>query len=157
MKSLALALIIIAAGASAQEPPRDRPPLTDEQKAQMEQRANEAWNKLSPEAKAQVLRLHSTLNQMPPEERRFIHERIKRFVEMSPEERHRLKENSARWKQMTPEQREQAREQFRQHRKEFEDKWRQEHPGEEPPFPPRGHKAPRNESPNPEPKPQENP
>ncbi|MEI6082770.1 MAG: DUF3106 domain-containing protein [Verrucomicrobiota bacterium] len=141
MKWLVLALLI-AVGAAAQEPPRDRQPLTDEQKAQMEQRANENWSKLPPEAKMQVLRLHSALNQMPPEERQFIHERIKRFVEMTPEERQRLKENGDRWKKMSPEQREKAREQFRQQRKEFEDKWRQEHPGEEPPFPPRGHKPP---------------
>ena len=157
MKRLALILGLIAVGAFAQEPPREHPPLTDEQKAQMEQRANEAWSKLPAEAKVQVIRLHTALNQMPPEERRFIHERIKRFVDMTPEERQRLKENADRWNKMTPEERDKAREQFRQHRKEVEEKWRQEHPGEEPPFPPRGHKPPHNDSVNPEPKPQENP
>ena len=121
------------------EPKRPHPPLTEEQRADMEQRANDTWSKLPLEAKTRVLRLHRALTQLPPEERQFINERIERFLNMSQEEKQRLKENAERWKNMTLEERQKAREQFRQHRQEFEQKWRQEHPGEEPPpFSPRG-------------------
>lgn len=165
MKYLPLIWIVagmVATGAFTQEPlpepKRDRPALTDDQKMLQEQRANDAWNKLSPEAKVRVLRLHTALNQMPVEERKFIHDRVERFLNMSPEERAQIRQNADRWKSMSPEQREQAREQFRQHRKEFETKWRQEHPSEEPPpFPLRGHQPAPTDSANPEPKPQENP
>ncbi|MCG3147345.1 MAG: hypothetical protein PCFJNLEI_00784 [Verrucomicrobiae bacterium] len=158
MKKLTRTLLaagLITAGVTAQEPPAKRPPLSDEQKAQLEQRANDAWNKLPAEAKIQALRFHTALTKMPPEERRFIHERIRRFVEMPPEERQRLRENAKRWESMSPEEREHAREQFRQRRQEFEEKWRREHPGEEPP---RGLKSRAGENREPKPtSPQENP
>lgn len=98
-----------------------------------ESKLNETWNSLSPRDKAAIIRLHHALRQMPSEERKFIHERLERFTHMSPDERHRLKENNDRWKKMSPEERQQAREKFLQRRKEFEEKWRKEHPGEEPP------------------------
>lgn len=141
MKSIAL-IILLATTLNAQdEPKRERPKPTEEQRAQMEQRLNDDWSKLPLEAKMRVMRLHRALNQLPPEERRFIHDRIGRFLNMSPEERERIKENAEHWKSMTPEQREQARQKFRERRQQFEGKWRQEHPGEEPPsWPPRRHK-----------------
>jgi hypothetical protein len=107
--------------------------LTEEQRAELEQRLNDTWTKLSLREKQQVLRLNQALRQIPPEEQKFIHERIERFMNMSPEERQRMRENAKVWKQMTPEQREQARQKFQQKRHEYIEKWRQEHPGEEPP------------------------
>ena len=121
---LALLLLASAPCVLSEEP---RPAAPDETKL------NEAWNALSPRDKASALRLHNALRQMPPEERKIIHERIERFIQMSPDERHKLKENNDRWQKMTPEQRQQARDKFNQRRKEFEDKWRKEHPGQEPP------------------------
>ena len=101
-----------------------------------ETQLNQAWGALSSREKAAALRLHGALRQMPAEERKFLHERIERFMQMSPEERHKLKENNDRWQKMTPEERQQARDKFAQRRKEFEEKWRKEHPGQEsPPFP----------------------
>ena len=105
--------------------------MTEEQRAQQEERLNDVWNKMPVEAKARLMRLNRALNQMPPEERQFIHDRIERFVNMSPEEKQRLKENAERWKNMSPEERQKARDVFRQRRLEFEQKWRAEHPGEE--------------------------
>ena len=144
------------------KPKRDRPPMSEEQRAQTEQRLDDDWNKLPLEAKMRVMRLHNALTQLPPEERRFINDRIGRFLNMSPEEKQRLKENAERWKNMTLEERQKARDQFRQRRQEFEQKWRQEHPGEEPPpFQPRPHKPPppppENSEPKAENQPQENP
>lgn len=143
---LLMAVTIVARAQDEPKPPepkRERPPLTDEQRTQLEQRANETWSKLSLEAKTRVLRLHRALTQLPPEERKFINERIERFLNMSPEEKQRLKDNAERWKNMPPEERQKAREQFRQRRQEFEQKWRQEHPGEEPPpFPPHAPRPP---------------
>jgi hypothetical protein len=141
MKRYAIIFLLAAAiVARAQDEPvkspatkRERPPLSDEQRTEMEQHANEAWNKLPLEAKTRVLRLHRALTQLPPEERKFINERIERFLNMSPDEKQQLKKNAEHWKNMTLEERQKAREQFRQHRQEFEQKWRQEHPGEEPP------------------------
>ena len=98
-----------------------------------ESKLNETWNSLSSHEKAAAIRLHHALRQMPTEERKFIHERIERFMRMSPDERHWLKENNERWQKMSADERHQAREKFLQHRKEFEEKWRKEHPGEEPP------------------------
>ena len=156
MKWLTLGLLTVAGAAFA-----ERPPVPDEQKAQMEQRADESWNKLPAEAKVRLMRLHNALNQMPPEERRLIHERIERFLSLSPEEREQMHKNADRWRTMSPEERDKAREQFRIRRKEFEDKWRQEHPGEEPPpFPPHGRRPPprpENPEPKPEPPPKETP
>ena len=143
-------------------PKRGRPPLTEEQRAELEQQLNDTWNKMTLREKSQVIRLHRTLRELPPEERRFIHDRIERFLNMSPEERERIRQNAERWKQMTPEEREQARELFRQRRKEFDDKWRQEHPGEEPPpFPFRPQPGPPPmdgpQNANPQPNQEENP
>jgi hypothetical protein len=162
---LALALVARAQDEPAKpaEPKRAHATLTDEQRAEAEQRINDAWNKLPLESKLSVMRLHRAFTQLPAEERRFINERIKSFMDMSPEERQRMRENAKRWQTMSLEERQKAREQFRQRRQEFEQKWRQEHPGEEPPpFPPRPHKPPPPPSPeNPEPEtenqPKENP
>jgi len=120
-----------------------RPPMTDEQRAQTEERVNDAWNKLSLEAKQRVIRLHHALTQLPPEERKFINDRIKSFLDLSPEERQRIRDNAKRWEAMSPDERQKAREEFRQRRQEFEQKWRAEHPGEEPPpFPLRPSRKP---------------
>ena len=134
MAALAGATLAVAQEQPDQTKPKsDKPPLTDEQRAQTEQQLNDDWSKLPLESKMRIMRLHRALSQMPPEERQFLHDRMERFLNMSTEERDRLRKNAERWVKMTPEQRQQAREQFRQRRKEFEDKWRQEHPGEEPP------------------------
>ena len=117
--------------ASINTPAHER--LTDEQRAQKEQQLNDAWNKLSLESKIRIMRLHRALNQMPPEERKFIRDRVERFLNMSAEERERMRSNIERWQKMTPEERQLAREQFRQQRKQFEEKWRREHPDEPPP------------------------
>ena len=154
--SLLMALAVVARAqdepVKPTEPKHSRPPLTEEQRAEMEQRANDTWNKLPLEAKTRVLRLHRALTQLPPDERKFINERIERFLNMSPEEKQRLKDNAERWKNMTAEERQKAREQFRQRRQEFEQKWRQEHPGEEPPPFPQRHKPPPPPTENSEPK-----
>lgn len=124
-------------------PKRERPRMTEEQRAQAEQRVNGQWARLPVEAKLRVMRLHRALTELPPEERRFIHERIERFLNMPPEERERLEKNRQRWQEMNPEERQRAREEFRRRRQEFEEKWRAEHPGEEPPpFPHRGTRRP---------------
>jgi hypothetical protein len=109
------------------KPKRDNPPLTEEQRAEMEKRANEAWAALPVESKMRLMRLHRALTEMPTEERRFIHERVERFLNMSPEERERLAQLRTQWEQMTPEERQKAREAYFR-------KWRQEHPGEERPW-----------------------
>lgn len=130
-----MAATVVALG----QPPAERPPMSPERKAELVQRADEAWANLPAEAKIRLWRLHQALTQMPPEDRRFIHDRIERFLQMPPEEREQTRKNAQRWKEMSPEERERAREKFRQRRQEFEQKWRAEHPGEEPPpFPPRG-------------------
>ena len=163
MKRILLLTMAVLAGATlavAQEQPdqakpkSDKPPLTDEQRAQTEQQLNDDWSKLPLESKMRIMRLHRALSQMPAEERKFLHDRMERFLNMSTEERDRLRKNAERWQKMTPEERQQAREQFRQRRKEFEDKWRQEHPGEEPPpFPFRPQPAPPPPQPPPQPQP----
>jgi len=114
-------------------PKHEKPAMTDEQRAQTEERLNKEWNSMSLENKMRLMRLHLALHQMPPEERRFVQDRVERFLNMSPEERERLKSNKEKWEKMSPEERERARDQFRQRRQEFEQKWRQEHPDEEPP------------------------
>ena len=128
--------LVSAQDQSAPPPPQpkhEKAALTDEQRAQMEEHLNKEWSSLSAEDKRRVLRLHSALHQMPPKERRFIQDRVERFLNMSPEERERLEKNRERWEKMTPEQRQQARDEFRKRRQDFDQKWRQEHPGEEPP------------------------
>ena len=106
------------------QPAHRKSQLTDAQKAELVQHADEMWNQLSPEAKIRLMNLHKALTGMPAEERHFIHERIERFLTMSPEDRERIKKNANRWHAMSPEEREQARENFRQ--------WRKDHPGQEP-------------------------
>ena len=133
MKRLALICLLATAVIAQDEPKRERPKMTEEQRAQTEQQLNDAWIKLSLENKMRVMHLHHALTQLPPEERKFIHDRVERFLNMSPEERQRIKENADHWKNMTPEQREEARQKFRERRRKFEEKWRKEHPGEEPP------------------------
>jgi hypothetical protein len=112
--------------------PRAKTALTEEQRAQMEQRLNEAWNKMPVEAKSRLMRLHRALSEMPPDERKFVHDRIERFLNMSPAEREQLKRNRQKWEQMTPEERQKAREDFRKHKQEFEQEWQSAHPGENP-------------------------
>lgn len=141
----AIGLMAFAAMALAQdqsEPKRDASPMTDDQRAQMEQRLDDAWAKLPVREKMIVMRLHGALKQMPPEERKFIHDRVERFIDMAPEERERIKQNYEKWKNMTAEEKQQAREKFRERRKQFEEKWRAEHPGEEPPPFPFRHQKP---------------
>jgi hypothetical protein len=114
-------------------PKHQKPAMTDEQRALTEEHLSKEWNSMSLENKMRLMRLHRALHQMPPEERRFIQDRVERFLNMSPEDRARLEENRKKWDRMSPEERERAREQFHKRRQEFEQKWRQEHPGEEPP------------------------
>jgi Spy/CpxP family protein refolding chaperone len=111
--------------------PRAKSAMTEEQRAQMEQRLNEQWSKMPVEAKSRLMRLHRALSEMPPDERRFVHDRIERFLNMSQAEREKLKQNRQKWEQMTPEERQKAREDFRKHRQEFEQRWRRDHPGED--------------------------
>jgi hypothetical protein len=116
-----------------QTKPRAKAPMTEEQRAQLEQRLDATWNKMPLEAKQRLIRLHRALAEMPPDQRKFIHDRIERFLTMSPAERKTLQQNNQKWGQMTPEEREKAREEFRRHRAELEDKWQREHSGEESP------------------------
>lgn len=150
MKWLAITLVLATGIVYAEE----QPAAADEPKPATAERADATWSKLSPEAKTRLIRLHDALTQMPPEERKFIHDRVERFLNMSPEERDQIRKNAERWRNMSPEEREQARQQFRQRREEFEKKWREEHPGEEPPFPPRGHRPPPPHPDDSEPKPE---
>jgi hypothetical protein len=123
-----------------QTKPRQRPPLTDEQRAQAEQRLDARWNQLSLQGKTQLMRLHRALAEMPPDERKFIHDRIERFLSMTPAERAQLQQNKKKWEQMTPAERQRAREEFRSRQQEFEQQWHRNHPGEDsqanPPPPP---------------------
>src|SRR5438093_752909 len=128
-RSALIAIAVIASTlVSAQEPQppaapkHKKPPLTEEQRAELEEQFNNTWNTMPFDQKARLMHLHRALNEMPPEERRFIHDRVERFLNMSPEEREKLAQNRKKWEQMTPEQRQQAREKFHQKRKEFEDK-----------------------------------
>ena len=137
---LSLAMLAGATMTSAQQqtnetakPKRDKPPLTAEQRAQMEQQFNETWSSLPFESKMHLMRLHRALSEMPPDERRFIHDRIEHFLNMTPAERERLTQLRKKWEQMTPEDRQKARDEYRKRRQAFEEKWRQENPGKEPP------------------------
>jgi hypothetical protein len=114
-------------------PARGGVPQSPQDRAALEERLNKAWNSMSLEEKARAMRLHRGLRELPPDERKFINERIDRVLKMSTEQRRQLRQNYQRWQAMTPEQRQQAREEFRKRRQEFEQKWRKEHPGEEPP------------------------
>ena len=146
MLSVFVGAVAVASAAFAQEQPapkHERTPLTDEQRAQMEQRLDNAWKNLAVREKMQVMRFHQAMKEMPAVERQFIHDRLERFLNMTPEEREKIKQNHERWKQMSPEDKQQARQKFQQRRKKFEEKWRSEHPGQEPPpFPFRGEKKP---------------
>jgi len=113
--------------------PRSKMPLTEEQRAQMEQRLNEEWSKMPVESKSRLMHLHRALSEMPPDERKFVHDRIERFLNMSTAEREKLKQNRQKWEQMTLEERQKAREEFRKRRQEFEQQWNREHSGENPP------------------------
>jgi Spy/CpxP family protein refolding chaperone len=115
------------------KPKQPRPSMTDEQRAELEQRLDAAWGKMSVEGKTRLMRLHRALSEMPPDERKFIHDRVERFLNMSPAEREKLKQNRQQWEQMSPEQRQNAREEFRKRRQEFEERWHREHPGEDTP------------------------
>ncbi|MEI8315517.1 MAG: DUF3106 domain-containing protein [Verrucomicrobiota bacterium] len=119
-----MAAVVLRAQDATNQPSHQQSALTDAQKAELAQRADEMWNQLSPEAKIRLVNLHKALTGMPAEERHFIHERIERFLTMSPEDRERIKKNANRWHTMSPEEREQTREHFRQ--------WRKDHPGQEP-------------------------
>ena len=147
-------LLVMATGVRAEETTEQkpkRPEMTDEQRAQTETRLNEAWSKMSLREKMMALRLHHALREMPEQDRKFIHERIEQFMNMAPEQKKQLQENAERWKNMTPEEREKARQQFREKRKQFEEKWKQEHPGQNPPpFPFGKHKHMSSPDANPE-------
>ena len=116
-----------------QAKPKPRSPMTDEQRAELEQRLDAAWGKMTLEGKTRLMRLHRALSEMPPDERKFIHDRVERFLNMSPAEREKLTQNRQQWEQMSPEQRQDAREEFRKRRQEFEERWHREHPGEDSP------------------------
>jgi len=118
-----LAAVGVRAETGTNLPPH-RPALTDAQKAELVQRADETWSQLPPDAKIRLLHLHKALTGLPPEERQFVHERIERYLNMTPEDRERIKKNNERWHAMSPEERDRAREQFQQ--------WRIDHPSELP-------------------------
>src|ERR1700684_4259625 len=80
-----------------QTKPRQRPLMTDEQRALAEQRLDARWSRMTLEGKAQLMRLHRALAEMPPEERKFIHDRIERFLTMTPAERAQLQQNGRKW------------------------------------------------------------
>jgi len=107
--------------------------MTPQERAAQEEKANGAWNAMSLEEKMRVMRLHRGLRALPPNERKQINDRIDHFLNMSQQERQQLQQNLQRWQSMTPEERQHARDEFRKRRKAFEEKWRQEHPGQEPP------------------------
>ena len=145
--ALSCAAAVIGSGiaARADEQPTRRGsnrggvPQSDQDRAALEERLNNAWTSMPLEEKMGVMRLHRGLRELPPDERKFINERIDRVLKMSPQEREKLRQNYQRWQEMTTEERQRAREEFRKRRKEFEQKWRKEHPGEEvPPFPLQG-------------------
>lgn len=100
--------------------PHHRPALTDEQKAQRVQRADESWNKLSGEERIRLMRLHDALVDMPPDERRMINQHVDRFLKMSPAEREQMKKNLDRWKTMSPEERARARDLYQRRHRELD-------------------------------------
>ena len=124
--------------------PNQQPRFSAEEWTRMEHRADETWNRLPAAEKVQVMRFHRAFKSMGDEERAFVRERIERFMDMSDQERQQLKENRERWKNLDPEQRDEVRREYRRRHHEFEQRWREEHPGEPPPpFHPRpGHRPP---------------
>ena len=102
-------------------------------KAQTEQKLNEAWGQLPLEDKMALMRFHRVMRDLPPDQRKIIRDRIGRIMAMTPEQRERLEQNLKRWQQMSPQERQHARELFRRRRQALEEKWRREHPGQEPP------------------------
>jgi hypothetical protein len=156
MKWSVMLLLLAGTLSFANEPGRPLP-RTETERADLEQRLNATWASLPLEAKARLIRLHGALNDMPPGDRRFIQERVERFLNMPPEERERLRQNREKWEKMSPEEREQARQEFRKRRDEFERRWREELPGEEPPpFRPQRRPRPNAEPPPPPPPEPEN-
>jgi len=141
--ALSCAIVMVGSGIApnvfgAEEPPGRGPnrgggAQSDQDRVAAEERLNSAWNSMPFEEKMRVMRLHRGLRALPPEERKRINDRIDHFLNMSPQERQRLQQNYQRWQRMSPEERRRAREEFNRRRKEFEEKWRKEHPGEEPP------------------------
>jgi hypothetical protein len=138
--TLIFGMVVVGGFAQQESPPPDdqtkpraKAPMTEEQRAQLEQRLDAAWSKMPLETKQRLIRLHRALVEMPPEERKFIHDRIERFLTMTPAERKTLQQNNQKWDQMTPEEREKARDEFRRRRAELEEKWHREHPSEESP------------------------
>ena len=143
-----LAAVTLGSGAFAETPPaapptRQSPPAGDESAVDKEARANQTWQRLSLHEKLQLLRLHRALREMDPQDRDFIRERIDRYLRMTPEERRQFKENRQRWQQLSPEEKERARQEYRRRREEFEQRWREKHPGEEPPPSPPRERSPR--------------
>jgi uncharacterized protein DUF3106 len=141
VRSCGVALSLSVATLRAQEPavPRasngDSLPPDNGDKTQAEQKLNDAWGKLSMEDKMALMRFHHAMRDLPPEQRKMVRERIGRLLSMSPAERDQLQKNLKKWQQMTPQERQKAREEFRRHKQVLEEKWRREHPGEEPPPP----------------------
>jgi len=125
---ITVALIPLALAAEGSPKPSAPPP--DQERAAQEERLDKAWKSLSVNEKLHVLQLHRALQDLPVKERQFIQDRIGRFLEMSAGERERLKKNKERWEKMTPEQRERARAQYERRKREFQEKWRREHPGQ---------------------------
>lgn len=131
-----LATLSPAAWAEENTPPHRpgrEPRYTAEEWTRMEHRADETWKRLPTAEKLQLLRFHRALQAMGEEERAFLHERIERFRGMSDQERRQLHDNRQRWQQMSPEQKERARQEFRRRHPEFEQRWRENRPGQEPP------------------------
>jgi len=131
--ALLLAMSLAAQAQPAASSNGEHAVANDTERAQREERLNKAWQEMPLESKEHLLRLHHAMHEMPPEDRKFIHDRVERYLNMQPEERERLNQNRQKWEQMSADQRQQAREKFQQRRKEFEEQWRKEHPGQEPP------------------------
>ncbi len=127
-------------GAGAEEQPAlSKTPVTktpeqlEAERARRIEAQNKVWNAMSVEERARLLQLHSDLQQLPKEELKIIRERINRYLRMKPEERKQLEENYERWAKMSPAEREKARQSYLRLRWEHEQRWRKEHPGQEPP------------------------
>jgi len=143
MRSVQLAVLVgaLLLGAAAGTTRADEPPVLEgdagaaggQDKAQAEQKLNEAWGQLSLEDKMALMRFHRVMRDLPPDQRKIIRDRIERIMSMTPEQRERLEQNLKRWQQMTPQERQRAREAFRRRRQALEEKWRRDHPGQEPP------------------------
>ncbi len=135
---LAVLGCVLALGASAGTTRAEEPLVIEgapdaQDKGQTEQKLNEAWGQLPLEDKMALMRFHRVMSDLPPEQRKIIRDRIGRIMSMTPAQRDRLEQNLKRWQQMTPQERQHARELFRRRRQAAEEKWRREHPGQEPP------------------------